>query len=224
MEAVRLFIGYAGWGPGQLESELEAGAWIVADAATDDAFASDPSRLWRTVLGTPARSGAVAGHVPGRPVRQLTPRAAPQVRVAECDPCPESSLPVEHLFTLTATTAMSGFIQNGPSGTRLIVNASPATFEGAKLRGTTKDPGGDWVTMRADGSMALDVRLLLETDDGAVILMTYKGVGVDGGKTLRTAPLFETSDERYAWLNNVQGVATGGTIEGGVRYEVYQLL
>lgn len=137
---------------------------------------------------------------------------------------PETSLPVEHLFTLTATTALSGLVPNGPGGTRLVVNASPGSFEGPKLRGTTKEPGGDWVTMRADGSMALDVRLLLETDDGALILMTYKGIGVDGGKTLRTAPLFETGDERYAWLNNVQAVATGGTIEGGVRYDVYRLL
>jgi hypothetical protein len=137
---------------------------------------------------------------------------------------PETSLPVEHLFTLTATTTPVGFIPNGPNGTRVVVNASPASFEGPKLRGTVKAPGGDWVTARPDGSLGLDVRLLLETDDGALIFMAYKGVGLDGGKTLRTAPLFETGDERYAWLNNVQAVATGATFEGGVQYEVYQLL
>ena len=93
----------------------------------------------------------------------------------------------------------------------MVVNASSGTFEGPKLKGTTKGPGGDWVTARADGSLSLDVRLLLETDDGALILMTYKGISPDGGKTIRSAPLFETGDERYAWLNNLQAVATGGT-------------
>ena len=51
IEAVRLFLGYAGWGPGQLEGELELGAWIVAEASDDDAFAAEPGELWRTVLG-----------------------------------------------------------------------------------------------------------------------------------------------------------------------------
>lgn len=51
IETLRLFVGYSGWGAGQLEAELEAGAWIVAEAAPDDAFAADPESLWRDVLG-----------------------------------------------------------------------------------------------------------------------------------------------------------------------------
>jgi len=47
-----------------------------------------------------------------------------------------------------------------------------------------------------DGSALLDVRLLLETDDGAVILMQYKGILTEGGARLRTAPLFETMPYR----------------------------
>src|SRR5581483_6006078 len=47
---VRLFAGYAGWGPGQLEAELEEPSWIVVDAESDDPFADDPDDLWRTVL------------------------------------------------------------------------------------------------------------------------------------------------------------------------------
>jgi putative transcriptional regulator len=47
---VRIFSGYAGWGAGQLEGELEVGAWFVLDAAPDDAFSPQPDRLWRTVL------------------------------------------------------------------------------------------------------------------------------------------------------------------------------
>jgi putative transcriptional regulator len=47
---LRLFAGYAGWGPGQLEAELAEPSWIVVSAETDDAFADDPDELWRTVL------------------------------------------------------------------------------------------------------------------------------------------------------------------------------
>jgi putative transcriptional regulator len=47
---VRVFAGYAGWGAGQLEAELEEPSWIVAGAEPDDAFASDPDELWRRVL------------------------------------------------------------------------------------------------------------------------------------------------------------------------------
>jgi putative transcriptional regulator len=47
---VRLFAGYAGWAPGQLEGELEAGAWWVVDAEPSDPFTLDPKGLWRAVL------------------------------------------------------------------------------------------------------------------------------------------------------------------------------
>lgn len=46
----RLFAGYAGWGAGQLEAELEEPSWIVVPAVADDAFAADPDVLWRAVL------------------------------------------------------------------------------------------------------------------------------------------------------------------------------
>src|SRR5437588_4242260 len=47
---LRLFAGYAGWGPGQLEAELDEPSWIVVPAEADDAFADDPDELWRTVV------------------------------------------------------------------------------------------------------------------------------------------------------------------------------
>ena len=70
------------------------------------------------------------------------------------------------------------------------------------------------------------MRITLHTDDGAAILMTYCGVGIpgEGGFALRTAPTFETGDERYAWLNNVQAVAKGQPGQGNVSYEVYRVL
>jgi putative transcriptional regulator len=45
-----VFAGHAGWGPGQLEAELEEGSWIVEPALEDDVFNPDPERLWSEVL------------------------------------------------------------------------------------------------------------------------------------------------------------------------------
>jgi putative transcriptional regulator len=50
LEDLRVFVGYAGWGPGQVEGELEADAWFVTDLARSDPFSTAPETLWRTVL------------------------------------------------------------------------------------------------------------------------------------------------------------------------------
>ena len=46
----RVFAGYAGWGPGQLETELAESTWIVEPARADDVFTGDPDALWSAVL------------------------------------------------------------------------------------------------------------------------------------------------------------------------------
>lgn len=48
--SLRVFAGYAGWGPGQLERELTDGAWYVVESEPGDVSAPDPRRLWRAVL------------------------------------------------------------------------------------------------------------------------------------------------------------------------------
>ncbi len=50
VDVVRLFTGYSGWGPRQLDAELAAGAWHVIDAMPDDVFCVDPEGLWRSVM------------------------------------------------------------------------------------------------------------------------------------------------------------------------------
>ena len=50
VQALRVFAGYAGWGAGQLEGEIEEGAWFVVDTLPEDAFTADPDSLWRRVL------------------------------------------------------------------------------------------------------------------------------------------------------------------------------
>lgn len=50
IEQVRVFAGYAGWGPGQLEGELDTEAWLVVDVEPEDVLCDDPQNLWHQVL------------------------------------------------------------------------------------------------------------------------------------------------------------------------------
>ena len=61
INALRVFRGYAGWEPGQLEAEIESGSWIVVDSESADVFTNDPEELWRSVLRRqPGRLGWLA--------------------------------------------------------------------------------------------------------------------------------------------------------------------
>ena len=50
LRRARVYVGYAGWGPGQLDGELEEGSWIVEPAKPDDVFTNAPEALWSDVL------------------------------------------------------------------------------------------------------------------------------------------------------------------------------
>ena len=113
-------------------------------------------------------------------------------------------------------------IRSGPAGRRFIAAVSGGRFTGPKMSGTVAPlTGGDWVTMRADKTMRLDVRVVLKTDDDATIYMYYGGIAAGG--QVRTAPYFETDAEKYSWLNNVQGVGVGSIGPNGPTYEIYAL-
>lgn len=118
-------------------------------------------------------------------------------------------------------------VGQGPAGFRVVAEVESATVEGDRLRGTsTGSSGADWLTL-VDGIATIDVRMTVETHDGALVLITYRGRSDfregPGAHPIYSAPLFETGDERYAWLNLVQAVAKG-TFEGShVRYEVAEV-
>ena len=136
----------------------------------------------------------------------------------------ETALPVEHLMDVHLDVTIPSMIPGGPSGTRVTVQVTGGTFTGPRVTGTVIGPSADWAVVRPDWSILLDVRVLLRTEDGADVYMSYSGIGLDGGASLRTAPRFETGDERYTWLNAVQGVATGSSDGTVVDYQVYALL
>jgi putative transcriptional regulator len=64
-ETARIFVGYSGWGEGQLEDELEAGGWLVLDALPDDVFTHSPDDLWKRVL---KRQGGTTAWLANSPV------------------------------------------------------------------------------------------------------------------------------------------------------------
>ncbi|MBW3576496.1 MAG: YqgE/AlgH family protein [Actinobacteria bacterium] len=66
LQDLRVFTGYAGWGPGQLEDEIAAGSWFVVEADPSDPFADEPAALWRRVL---TRQGGVFRTVTDDPSR-----------------------------------------------------------------------------------------------------------------------------------------------------------
>jgi hypothetical protein len=131
----------------------------------------------------------------------------------------------EYLGSLQVQTGTRTVVENGPQGTRTIVQILGGRFEGPRLKATVQTPAGDWITNRADGSYRLDVRMTLKTDDGALILVTYNGIGqtTPAGASLRGAPLFETGDQRYAWLTRLQAVSVGERVGTDVKYNVYAL-
>src|SRR3984893_16706810 len=127
----------------------------------------------------------------------------------------------EYLGRLRAETGTRTVVENGPQGTRTIVQVVGGRFEGPRVKATVQTPSGDWITNRADGSYRLDVRLTLKTDDGAFILVTYNGIGhtTAAGASLRAAPLFETGDSRYVWLTRLQAVAGGERVGKNLTYD-----
>jgi len=112
-------------------------------------------------------------------------------------------------------------------------------FEGDRLSGEVMDSGNDWQTVRAD-CLKLDVRLVLRTTDGALIVMTYQCLRagppnvlekLDTGEAVdptsyyfRMNPVFETSSPKYDWMNRIVAVGVGHRRADGPLYSIFEVL
>jgi putative transcriptional regulator len=67
VRTARAFAGHAGWGPGQLEDELERGDWIIEPARHGDPFTNEPAELWPAVLTRKGGSYALIARMPADP-------------------------------------------------------------------------------------------------------------------------------------------------------------
>ena len=130
---------------------------------------------------------------------------------------------VELLLVLTVQTSLVRAVTGTPLGDRTVFDIKGGTFAGPRLSGHVPATGGDWVTRTTTGSH-LDVRLLLETHDGATVLFRYSGRAcvIDGKLRIEVAGAFEAPQGAYAWLNDVQTFGRGALIPEGVRYHFYR--
>jgi len=143
---------------------------------------------------------------------------------------------------MTLQVAVSGVQKIGavPNGTRVTAPISGGHFEGPRLRGNVLPGGGDWTLLRGDGVLELDLRVTLETDDGALIHMTSfglrhgppdviaalaRGEAVDRATYyFRTTPRFETAHPAYAFLNRLVAIASGDRRPEGPIYTIHEVL
>ena len=131
------------------------------------------------------------------------------------------------LMSLRLSTASTQEIGAGPHGTRITFPIVGGSFEGDRLRGKVLPGGDDWAVRRPDGVLELDLRVTLETDDGALIHMTFEGIRDDdaqGAPYFRTLPRFETAEPKYSFLNRLLAAGTGEIRTDGPVHVIEEIL
>ena len=144
------------------------------------------------------------------------------------------------LMTLQVAVVGAQKIGAVAHGTRVTAPIGGGHFEGPRLSGRVLPGGGDWTLLRGDGVLELDLRLTLETDDGALIHMTSfglrhgppeviaalaRGDNVDPSTYyFRTTPRFETGHPQYAFLNRLLAVSSGDRRAAGPVYTIDEIL
>lgn len=146
----------------------------------------------------------------------------------------EVSKRLVHEFGYTAELEVPVPIGPGPYGERMFVGVSGGVVTGERINGVALPGGGDWLLLGGDGFARLDVRGQMQTDDGAVLYISYAGglleatpavlevlgggeVGTEFGDPYFVAtPRLETGDPRYSWVNQTAFVSVGRVNPGPV--------
>lgn len=145
----------------------------------------------------------------------------------------------EFLFTIALEIQVSS-LGDTPYGGRRIFHFNGGSFEGPKLKGRVLPGGGGWSLIRRDEVLEVDVRLILETDDQHQISTAWKGlrhgpkevmerlyrgeIVEPGAYYFRATPYFETSSEKYGWMNRICSIASGSLGANARTLEVFQVL
>ncbi len=152
--------------------------------------------------------------------RRLSRPLAPQSEVVV-------SIQLVPLGTLTIEIDQHTVLAGTPAGTRIVGEALSCHWVSDRVNARQHGKmGHDWLMVNGDGSVSVDARLLLMTDDDAPITITYRGKAAKApaeGGVVFAAPVFETGDDRYFWLNGIQAVARGVREDKILTYDMYQL-
>ena len=150
-----------------------------------------------------------------------------------------ASVRTRPLFVMRLSSHMQ-VVGPTPGHLRRVGAVSGGAFEGERLSGEVLDGGNDWQTVRSDGAVTLDVRLVLKTDEEAMIGMIYRGIRsgppdvlarIDRGEAVdpatyyfRIASFFETAAPKYDWLNRLLAVGVGHRTADGPIYSLFEVL
>jgi hypothetical protein len=158
-------------------------------------------------------------------------------------PAPEMpALRSRHLMTLLLRIDYGAIVNIGKTATgrRRIAPVAGGVFEGKRLSGVVLPGGADWVLMRPDDDFTIDVRLILQTQDEALIYLSYQGLFKTSPEnhermrrrerlppeeySIRTVARFETGAPGLAWLNDCLAIGVGTQSEAGAVYEVFEVV
>jgi hypothetical protein len=125
------------------------------------------------------------------------------------------------LCTLTVSLAETISV----SSSLVIGEVTGARAEGERFNASLKgNAAADWLRVSPEGYGTLDVKITLETDDGAIVYADYSGRLQFDTMTVYATPLFHTGDERYTWMNRIQAVSKGTfQPDGTLVYELFEL-
>ncbi|PRC45202.1 DUF3237 domain-containing protein [Mycobacterium sp. ITM-2017-0098] len=148
------------------------------------------------------------------------------------------AIPVDHLFDMHVDLQPAHVITT-PIGVTMVFITAGGTIDGPELTGDVLPGGGDWLLVGADGIGRIDVRAVIRTRDGALIHYEARGFikvpagGLDrlqAGEVLpfsetyiRTTPRFETSDQRYSWLNEMVSVGYNILSPNHIDYRIFRV-
>jgi hypothetical protein len=123
----------------------------------------------------------------------------------------------------TLTVSLAETISVSPS--LVIGEVTGARAEGERFNANLKgNAAADWLRVSPEGYGTLDVKITLETDDGAIVYADYSGRLQFDTMAVYATPLFHTGDERYAWMNRIQAVSKGTfQPDGTLVYEIFEL-
>ena len=132
------------------------------------------------------------------------------------------------LCSMTLRLAKPLDVGAAPIGQRIVAEIARAEISGRLSGALAGSSSADWLTRTADGLGLPDVRIAIRTDDNALILMRYFGRlrFVPNAESISlVAPVFETGDPRYAWINDVQAAGKGvfSADRTTLSYELYEL-